>query len=96
MSLDDVLRILSEHGQDLRQRGISQISVFGSFARREAQATSDVDILVEFSRPVGLFDFIRLKHFLQDILGRDVDLTTPDARKERHRERILEEAVRAA
>jgi predicted nucleotidyltransferase len=96
MTLDDVLRILSEHGQDLRARGISQISIFGSFARREAHATSDVDILVEFAHPVGLFDFIRLKHFLQDILGRDVDLATPDALKERHRKRILEEAVRAA
>ncbi len=45
-----------------------------------AWAGSDIDVLVEFSRPVGLFEFVRLKAFLEDLLGCDVDLVTPEAR----------------
>ncbi len=96
MELPDVLRILSEHRHQIEEHGVSSVAVFGSFARGEARPTSDVDILVEYSRPVGLFEFIRLKRFLEEILGRRVDLATADALKARHRERILKEAVRAA
>lgn len=96
LDLETVLGILSEHRQDLENRGVSKIAVFGSFARGEAGPESDIDILIEFSRPVGLFEFIRLKHDLETILGRSVDLATPDSLKSRFRDRILREAVSAA
>jgi len=51
---------------------------------------------VEFSGPIGLFAFVRLKGFLERILEREVDLVTSDAIKERYRESILKDAVRAA
>jgi len=57
---------------------------------------SDVDILVEFAKPIGLFEFVRLKIYLEKLLQRKVDLVTPDALKERMREQILKEAIRAA
>ena len=57
---------------------------------------SDIDLLVEFSCPIGLFAFVRLKGFLERILEREVDLVTSDAIKERYREYILKDAVRAA
>ena len=96
MTRENVLRIIAEHRQEISARGVQSIAIFGSFARGEQGPDSDVDVLVEFSRPVGLFDFIRLKSFLEKILGRHVDLVTPDALKTKFRDRILKEAVRAA
>jgi len=52
--------------------------------------------LVEFAKPIGLFEFVRLKIYLEKLLQRKVDLVTPDALKERMREQILKEAIRAA
>jgi hypothetical protein len=67
--------------------------VFGSLARGEATPASDIDLLVEFGRPVGLFEFIRLKLYLEDLTGRGVDLVTPDAIRPAMCAGILNEAV---
>ena len=65
-------------------------------ARDAAGEGSDVDVLVEFDRPIGLFAFIDLRDYLGQLLGRRVDLVTVEALKPQLRERILAEAVRAA
>ena len=75
---------------------MSQVSLFGSFARDEARDDSDVDVLVEFSRPIGLFEFVRLQRELSRRVGRNVDLVTAAALKPQLRDRILQEAVVAA
>ena len=87
---------LREHRADLERLGVKSLALFGSVARGEACQDSDVDLLVEFSRPVGLFHFMEVKEFLEEVLGRRVDLVTPDALKPQLREAILEEAVDAA
>lgn len=69
--------------------------IFGSVARDEAQLESDVDLLVEFDRPVGLFTFVRLKRYLEEILASSVDLGTPDSLKPYLQESVFREAVRA-
>ena len=69
--------------------------LFGSVARDEAQAESDVDLLVEFGRPVGLFTFIRLKRYLEEIFDTSVDLGTPDSLKPYLQEPVTKEAIRA-
>ena len=51
-----------------------RIYVFGSQERGTARPDSDIDLLVEFDRPVSLFEFARLRGHLQDLLGRPVDL----------------------
>ncbi|HVS12087.1 MAG TPA: nucleotidyltransferase family protein [Planctomycetota bacterium] len=96
MRRDEALAIIAAHEQELRQHYVRTLSIFGSTARDEARPDSDVDVLVEFDRPVGLFTFIGLKLFLEEILGSPVDLATPDALHHRLRERILSEAIRAA
>ena len=90
---DRVFAILRERQADLKQRGVKTLAVFGSVARGEASAESDLDVLVELEHPVGLFDFIRLKNELENLMGCRVDLVTPDALHPRLRERILKEAV---
>jgi uncharacterized protein len=97
MRCAEALRILREHSDVLRRdHHVGTISIFGSVARDEAHANSDVDVLVEFDRPVGLFDFIGLQMHLTEILGCKVDLATPDALHHRMREKILSEAIRAS
>lgn len=97
MDLDDVLAIIATHDDELRRRHVATLSVFGSVARGEARPDSDVDLMVEFDgSPVGLFDLVELKDFLEQILGRSVDLVTRKAIKRQLRSRILEEAIRAA
>lgn len=56
--------------------GVSRLGLFGSFARETADDTSDVDLIVELSRPIGL-KFMDLVDYLESLLGRKVDVLTP-------------------
>ena len=56
--------------------GISKIGLFGSFAKGEPAETSDIDIVVEFEHSIG-FRFIELAEYLENLLGRKVDVLTP-------------------
>ena len=96
MTLDDALTRLEAHTGELRQLKVEALYVFGSVARGEASDDSDVDLLVEFSEPVGLFAFARLQRFLEEILETRVDLATRAALRDSMRDEVLEEAVRAA
>jgi len=78
-----------------RQFFVASLSVFGSAARDRLRKQSDIDLLVEFERPVGLFAFIRLKLYLENLLGRRVDLVTPAALRPELRQQILQEAIHA-
>lgn len=95
MQLESALDILRRHQSELQQLGVKSIALFGSVVREEIRPESDIDILVEFGRPVGLFAFFRLQHRLEDLLGKRVDLVTPPALKRQLRDRILKEAVYA-
>jgi predicted nucleotidyltransferase len=90
----EVLRLLAEHRTELEAMGVKSLAVFGSVARDEAGPESDVDLLVEFSRPTGLFGFFEVQERLEQILGTRVDLGTPLGLKPRMRERVLRETVR--
>jgi uncharacterized protein len=72
------------------------LGVYGSVARGEAHQDSDVDVLVEFDRTPDLFELAALKERLAEILGRPVDLATPQGLKPRLRDRILHEVRYAA
>jgi predicted nucleotidyltransferase len=93
MKRADVLRILAEHQEELERLGVLSLAVFGSVARDEAGPDSDLDLLVEIKRPMGLFGFIGIQEHLESLLGTSVDLVTKDALKPRLRDRILREAV---
>jgi predicted nucleotidyltransferase len=96
MTLEQAIKTLARHKDALSEFKVDSLFVFGSVARGEAEARSDIDILVEFSETVGLFEFARLRGFLEDVLGSRVDLVTPGALRESMRENVLREAVRAA
>ena len=92
MPCNDVLETLRQHMPEIRAFGVSRLAVFGSCARGEERPDSDVDVLVEFSVPVGLFEFVRVQRYLGRLLHRTVDLATPDALRKEMRRSILEEA----
>ncbi|MEM4335562.1 MAG: nucleotidyltransferase family protein [Candidatus Anstonellales archaeon] len=73
---------------------VSAMYVFGSFSKGVENKKSDIDILVEFSQPVSLFTFLSLKNFLEELLGRKVDLVTRKAIRNDMRDKILAEAVK--
>jgi predicted nucleotidyltransferase len=95
MTKDEIIKLLREHRADLERLDVKSLALFGSVARGEAGKNSDVDFLVEFSKPVGLFKFLDVKNYLEGLLGCKVDLVTPDALKQQLRENILAEAARA-
>lgn len=96
MRRDEALRILSQHKDDLKALGVESLAIFGSVARDEARPDSDVDIMVDLCRPIGMFAFLDIKERLESLLGYRVDLITRDGLKQQLRESILREAVRAA
>jgi predicted nucleotidyltransferase len=63
-------------GKLCRENGVRRLRIFGSSARGEERPDSDVDLIVEFGRPAGFVELVRLERLLAEIFGRPVDLTT--------------------
>ena len=84
-NFDEIKEILESHKKDLREKyNVKLIGVFGSFARGEQSETSDIDILVELEKPMGL-KFIHLTYYLEEILGSKVEVVTLNALKQKPR-----------
>ena len=92
--LEEIQDILRQKKPLLRERfKVKEIGIFGSFVRGEEKDTSDLDILVELERPVGLIKFVSLQNYLSDELGEKVDLVMKSALKTRIKKDILSEVV---
>jgi hypothetical protein len=95
MDKERVLGLLNSHRDRLDEFAVKALFLFGSVARGEATPESDVDLLVEFDRPVGLFTLLKLQSYLEELLGCSVDLGTPNSLRPHLRETVLKEAIRA-
>lgn len=92
--LDRLKKILYKNKKDLvKKYNIKNIGIFGSYVRSEEKKNSDIDILVEFIRPIGFFKFLELEENLEKLLGRKVDLVSKKALKPRIGEYILKEVI---
>ncbi len=90
----EVFNIIHQYQQELKDvYGVRSLALFGSVVRNEAGASSDIDMLVEFSRPVGLFGLFALQDRLEELFGCRVDLGTPDSLKPRLRTAVKDELV---
>jgi predicted nucleotidyltransferase len=95
MSRDFILRTIAEHRDALRKMHVRELSLFGSHARGDASPASDIDFLVELDDKT--FDnYMDVKEYLESLFQTRVDLVLKSALKERLRDRVLREAVRAA
>jgi predicted nucleotidyltransferase len=93
----EVLAFLSSHRQEMAERfGVCSLALFGSTARDEAGPESDVDLLVEFRETPGLVEYMRLKFWLEDLLGRQVDLVMKGALKSWAKPLVEAESIRVA
>lgn len=71
---------------------VNRIGYFGSYAKGQQSKNSDLDLLVEFSQPIG-WEFFTLERFLEQVLGLSVDLVTKNALKERTKNTILNQVI---
>lgn len=93
-TLEEIKKILKEHKKELRERYfIKNLSVFGSYVRGEQTPESDIDILVEFEKPITLIQFIKLENYLSKLLGLKVDLVIKKSLKPYIKKQILKEAI---
>lgn len=91
---EEILKILEEELPLLRQKyGISKIGLFGSYSRGDQDAESDIDLLVQFERPIGFFKFVAIEEYLKEKLGGKVELVTEDALKQIIRPYVMKEVV---
>ncbi|MFO7791542.1 MAG: nucleotidyltransferase family protein [Candidatus Saliniplasma sp.] len=93
--LEKIKNILREHKLELKEKyNVKEIGIFGSYVHDDFDTSSDIDILVEFSEPIG-WEFIDLKDELEELLGKDIDLVTKDALKPRIKPNIMKDVVYA-
>ena len=93
-NVEEIKRTLLQHKAELKKKfKVKTIGVFGSYVRGEQKRGSDVDVLVEFEEPVGLFEFMALEFYLSDLLGVKVDLVSKKALKPYIGEYIKREVV---
>ena len=95
MNREQVIATLRAHETELKRAGIVRLSIFGSVARGDESAKSDVDLMAEFepSRQLSIVDMVGLENRLADILGVHVDLAQAKALKGGIHERATREAV---
>jgi hypothetical protein len=94
MNRDRTIELLSQSKAELRDRfGVTRLALFGSISRDMAQNDSDVDILVDFDGPATSKRYFGVQFYLEDLLGRPVDLVTEKALRPELRPYIEQEKV---
>ena len=94
MKRDEVLKVLRAHKAILARRfGVENLALFGSVARNEMSDDSDIDILVRFDRPGTSKAYFGVQFYLEDLLGRPVDLITDKALRVELRPYVEREAI---
>ncbi len=96
MKRDAAIAILKQYEQSLKSLGVESLAIFGSVARDEAHAESDIDILVEFSETPTFDRYMDLKFYLEDRLGQTVDLVSQKMLKPQIRQTVEKESIRVA
>lgn len=94
--IENIKKMLKEQELFLKDRyGVSEIGIFGSYAKGKAKKISDLDILIDFQKDadIGLLEFIALENYLSDLLGVKVDLVMKDSLKSRIGKHILKEVA---
>ena len=94
MDRAELLATLREHRDALAERfGVTSLALFGSYARDQATDASDIDILVRFDGPATSKTYFGVQFYLEDLLGRPIDLVTDKALRPRFRPYVEREAI---
>jgi predicted nucleotidyltransferase len=94
MNKDLILKIVAEHKHELKEKfGVERIALFGSYARGEENPKSDIDFVIELSKP-DLFKMVAVKNYLKTLLNSEIDLVRyRDRMNEFLKKRILSDAI---
>ena len=93
-TIEEIKAIIEQNREDLRvQYGVKQLGIFGSYVKGKQRPDSDLDMLIEFDRPIGFIRFMRLENVLSELSGIRVELVTKNALKPHIGQRILQEVV---
>jgi predicted nucleotidyltransferase len=97
MDKGSIIQTLRQHERELRAAGIVHLRLFGSVARGDASAQSDVDLMADLDRSkrLSLIGMVGLENQLTDLLGARVDLSPADSMKDAVRARAIREAILA-
>ncbi len=97
MDRDDVISVLRQHRNELQRHGVAHAALFGSLARGEADAESDIDILIDLDpeRPIGVFDYVGLKQYIESLFDERVDVVSREGIKSFAKAGALADAVYA-
>ena len=94
MKIQQIIKALNELKPVIREKyNVKELGIFGSYTRGQEKNDSDLDILVSFEVPIGLFKFLELEEYLSDKLDIKVDLVSKKALKPRIGKRILEQVI---
>ena len=95
MDRELVIATLRAHEAELRHRGVRHVGVFGSVARNEARPDSDLDILLDIDpeAPIGLYDYVGITQFLDDLFATRVDVSNRSRLKPQVRHNAERDAV---
>ncbi|UBF29407.1 nucleotidyltransferase family protein [Kovacikia minuta CCNUW1] len=93
-TLEELKQILSQNKPLLREHyRVTQLGIFGSYARGEQTADSDIDVLIDYEQAPTLFMLVELRDYLSNLTGMRVDVVSKNGLKPRIRKRVLSEVV---
>jgi len=93
-TIEEIKGLIKQNKESLRlQYGVRKIGIFGSFAKGTQKIGSDLDILIEFEKPVGFVRFMKLENKLSELSGIKVELVTKNALKPHIGQHILREVI---
>ena len=93
-TLEEIKETIKQHRQELEEKyKVKNIAIFGSYIRGEQNKKSDIDILVEFIKPISLLHIVSLENYLSDILAVKVDVVPKKNIRKELKDAILKEAV---
>jgi len=93
MSPETIKKLQEAKHRLAEEYGVSRLGVFGSCARGDERDDSDMDILVEFMTAPDLFEFFEIEEYLENKLGRKIDLVREQALKSQIKEEVMKEVV---
>lgn len=96
MHKSEVLNDIKKNKPELKKRfNVKRIGIFGSYARGDYRKDSDLDVLIELNKPLGIFGLMELEDYLGSLIGKKIDLVTKNTLKSAIKEKVLKEAVYA-
>jgi hypothetical protein len=94
ITVEEIVNILKKELPIIKDKyGVKTIGIFGSYVREEQDENSDLDLLIQFEKPIGLFKFIALEDYLTEKVGIKVELVTEDALKPLIKPQVMKEVV---